>query len=79
MDKLKATFENNGYFKGFVDFCIKKYVENFFIKKEVVLKASKKELICILPFIGNKSLQLSTRLVNSIESTLKVCKLKLIF
>ena len=79
MDKLKAIFENNGYFKGFVDFCIKKYVENFFIKKEVVLKASKKELICILPFIGNKSLQLRTRLVNSIESTLKVCKLKLIF
>ena len=37
------------------------------------------ELICVLPFIGNKSLQLRTRLVNSIENNLKFCKLKLIF
>ena len=39
----------------------------------------KKELICVLPFIGNKSLQLKTRLVNSIENNLKFCKLKIIF
>ena len=30
-------------------------------------------------FIGNKSLQLRTRLVNSIENNLKVCKLKVNF
>ena len=33
---------------------MKKYLDKVFIKKEVVLKASKKELISILPFIGNK-------------------------
>ena len=43
------------------------------------MKASKKELTCVLPFIGNKSLQLRTRLVNSIENNLKLCKLKVIF
>ena len=59
IDKLKTIFENNGYPK-------------VFIKKEVVLKASKKELICVLPFIGNKSLQLRTHLVNSIENNVKV-------
>ena len=37
-----------------------------------VLKSSKKELICVLPFIGKKLLQLRTRLVNSIESQLKL-------
>ena len=52
IDKLKTIFENNGYPKSFVDFCIKKYLDKIFIKKEVVLKASKKELICILPFLG---------------------------
>ena len=33
---------------------MKKYLDKVFIKKKVVLKASKNELICILPFIGNK-------------------------
>ena len=51
IDKLKIIFENNGYPKGFVEVCIKKYLDK-------VLKTSKKELICVLPFIGNKSLQL---------------------
>ena len=40
----------------------------------MVLKASKKELICVLPFLGKRSMQLRTRLVNSIESNLKFCK-----
>ena len=77
-DKLKTIFKNNGNLKRFVDLCVKKYLDKVFIKKEVVLKASKKELICILPFIGNKSLQLRTRLVNPIENKLKFCKLKII-
>ena len=79
IDKLKTIFENNGYPKSFVDFCIKNYLDKVFIKKEVVLKASKKELICVLPFLGKRSMQLRTRLVNSLESNLKFCKLKVIF
>ena len=79
IDKLKTIFENNGYPKSFVDLCIKKYLDTVFIKKEIVLKASKKELICVLPFIGKKSLQLRTRLVNSIENNLKFFKLKVFF
>ena len=79
IDKLKNIFENNGYPKSFVDFCIKKYLDKVFIKKEVILKASKKELICVLPFLGKRSMQLRTRLVNSIESNLKFCKLEVIF
>ena len=69
----KPIFENNGYPKSFADFCIKKYLDKVFIKKKVVLKASKKELICVLPFLGKKS-------INSIESNLRFCKLsKVIF
>ena len=78
IDKLKTIFKNNGYLKRFVDLCVKKHLDKVFIKKEVVLKASKKKLTCILPFIGNKSRQLRTRLGNSIENKLKFCKLKII-
>ena len=75
----KTIFGNNGYPKSFIDFCIKSYLDKVFIKKEVVLQASKKELICIRPFLGKKSMQLRTCLVNSIESNLQFCKLKVIF
>ena len=47
-----VTFENNGYHQTFVNFCIKKYLDKVFIKKEVVLKATKKELMCALPFVS---------------------------
>ena len=81
----KPTF--SGVFTNFESFIPKSYKYNLlftllhrvFIKKEVVLKASKKELICVLPFLGKRSMQLRTRLVNSIESNLKFCKLKVIF
>ena len=67
-NKLKTIFEYNGYSKSFLDFCIKKYLDQVFIKKEVVLKASKRELTCILPFIAKKSRQPRTCLVNSIKN-----------
>ena len=77
--KLKTSFENNGYPKGFDHFCIKKCLDKVFIEKKVVLKASKKELLCVLLFLRKKSMQLRTRLVDSIESNLKFCKRKVIF
>ena len=77
--EIKTIFENNSYSKSFVDFCIKKYLNKVFIKKKLVLEAMKKELICILPFLGKNSMQLRTSLGNSIESNLKFCKLKVIF
>ena len=65
--------------KSIVDFCIIMDLDKVFIKKEAALKASKKELICVLLFIGKKSLQLRTRLVNTIEMNLKFSKLKVFF
>ena len=79
IDKLKTIFKSNGYTTRFADPCMKKYLDNVFVRKEIVLKTSKKELICVVPFIGNKSLQLKTCLVHSKENNLKLCKLKDIF
>ena len=46
---------------------VKKCLVKVFIKKEVVLKASKREFSCVLPFIRKKSLELRTAFVNSTE------------
>ena len=67
-DKLKTSFENNGYPKSFADFCIKKYSDKVFIEKKIMLKTSKKELLSVLLFLRKKSMQLRSRLVDSIES-----------
>ena len=66
------------YPKGFVDFCVKKYLDKVFIKKEAVLKTFKKAF-CFLLFLRKLSLQLRTRLVNWIESNLKFYNLKVMF
>ena len=39
----------------------------------------KKELVCVFPFLGRKSLEIKKRLQNAIERTLSYCKLKVIF
>ena len=41
IDKLKTIFENKGYPKSFVDFCIKKYLDKVFMKKEVEIRSPK--------------------------------------
>ena len=41
--------------------------------------AQGKELLCVLPFICKKSLQLRSRLVKSIQQNLKFCSLNVIF
>ena len=50
IDKLKTIFKTNGHPKSLADLCIKKYLDNVFIKKEVVRITSKMELISFLPF-----------------------------
>ena len=52
---LKDLFKRNGYPSNFIDKCIKTFLDKIFIEKKVFLVAQKKELVCVLPFIGKKS------------------------
>ena len=76
---LKNIFRNNGYSVNFSDFGIKKYLNNLFVKKKVYLLAPKKQLTCFLSFLNKKSLQLRSRLVNSVNKTVCFCYLKVVF
>ena len=51
---LKDIFKRNGYPCNFIDVCIKRFLNNIFIDKKVYALAPKKELVCVLPFIGKK-------------------------
>ena len=68
-------FRKNGYPVNFTDFCIMKYLN----KREVYFLAPKNQLTAFLPFLGKKSLQLRSRLVNSVNKTVRFCNLKVAF
>ena len=76
---LKDIFKRNGYPYNFIDVCIKIFLNKIFIDKKVYALAPKKELVCVLPFIGKKSLQLRSKLVKSVQNNLSFCHLKVVF
>ena len=63
----------------FTDFCIKKYLNNLYVKKEAYLLAPKRHLTCVLPFFGKKALELRFCLVNSANKTVRFCNLTVVF
>ena len=62
-----------------IDVCIKRFLNYVFIDKKIYALAPKKELVCVLPFIGKKSLQLRSKLVKSVQNNLSFCHLKVVF
>ena len=64
---LKDIFKRNGYPSNFIDKSVKTFLDKIFIEKKVFWVAQKKELVCVLPFIGKNSLQLRSQLVKSIR------------
>ena len=77
--KLKQIFRSNGYPETFIDHCIKMYLDKVLIKHLNICIVPKKELVCVFPFLGRKSLEIKKWLQNAIERTLPYCKLKVIF
>ena len=58
---LKGIFKRNGSPCNFIDVCLKRCLSHDFIDKKIYALAPKKELICVLPFIGKKSLHLRSK------------------
>ena len=77
--ELKQIVRSNAYLKNLVDCCIKMYLHKVFIKCPNFCIVPKKELICVFPSLGRKSLEIKKQLQNDIERTSPYCKLKVIF
>ena len=56
--KLKQIFRSNAYSKNFMDRCIKMYLDKVFVKHPSICVVPKKELVCVFPFLGKKSLEI---------------------
>ena len=69
--KLKQIFRSKAYPKNLVDRCLKMYLHRVFINHPNICIVSKKELVCVFPFLGRKSLEIKHRRQNAIERTLQ--------
>ena len=76
---LKEILRKNAFPIKLVDNCIKNFLNKKFLNTPVTLTVKKKELFIVLPYLGNLSLALRTRLQNSINKNLPFCKIKVIF
>ena len=76
---LKEIFKRNDFPCNFIDVYIKRFDSYVFIDKKIYALAPKKELVCVLPFIGKKSLQLKSQLIKPVQNNISFCHLKVVF
>ena len=76
---LKEILRKNAFPIKLVGNCIKNFLNKKFLNTPVTLTGKKKELFIVLPYLGNFSLALKTRVQNSINKNLPSCKIKVIF
>ena len=60
-------------------FLSKQFLNKLFVQRDLNFTVPKRELICVLPYLGKASLDLRTKLRRTIERNLPFCKLKIIF
>jgi len=79
VEQLRQIFKCNKYPVSLIDQCIKTFLNKIYIPKRVMITAAKKEVLIVLPFLGQFSLTLRSRLYNCFNKTLPQCNLKVIF
>ena len=76
---LEGVFLKNGYPSGFIESCFKKVIDNVLTESPVKLTVEKCLLILPLPFLGDISLLLRTKLRKSFKNILNYCKVQIVF
>ena len=75
---LKHVYLKNGYPLSFFDKCFKMVVNKLVIKRPQGATVEKKTLILSLPYLGDVSLQIRTKLRKSFKGILNCCKLQIV-
>ena len=79
IETLKSILKLKSYAHNLVNHCIKKFLNKLFAQRDLNFTVPKRELICVLPYLGKASLDLKTKLRRTIERNLPFCKLNIIF
>ena len=62
IETLKSILKHNSYPHNLVNHCIKKFLNELSVQRDLNFTVPKKEMICVLPYLGKTSLDLRTRL-----------------
>ena len=76
---MKSILIHNSYPYNLLNHCIEKFLNKVFVQRDFNFTVPKRELICILPYLGKASLDLRTKLRQTIEMNLPFCKLIILF
>ena len=79
IETLKSILKRSSYPYNIMKHCIKKFLNKLFVQRKLDFMVPKRELICVLLYLGKASLDLRAKLRRTIERNLPFCKLKIIF
>ena len=64
VEQLRQTFKCNNYLVTLTDQCIKTFLNKIFVPERTLMTVPKKNLLIVLPFVGQFSLNVRSRLHN---------------
>ena len=79
VEQLRQIFKCNNYPVGLIDQCVKTFLNKIYVPKRILITVPKKDVLIVLPFLGQFSLNLRSRLYNCFNKTLPQCNIKVIF
>ena len=79
VEQLRKIFECNNYPVGLIDQCVKTFLNKICVPKRNLITVPKKDVLIVLPFLGQFSLNLRSRSYNCFNKTLSQCNIKVIF
>ena len=79
VEQLRQIFKCNNYPVGLIDQCVKTFLNKIYVPKRILMTVPKKDLLVNLPFLGQLSLNLRSRLHNCFNKTLLQYNIKIIF
>ena len=78
-EQLRQIFKCNNYPVALIDQCVKTFLNKIYVPKRILITVPKKDVLIVLPFLGQFSLNLRSRLYNCFNKTLPQCNIKVIF
>ena len=77
--QLRQIFKCNNYLVALIDQCVKTFLNKIYVPKRILITVPKKDVLVVLPFLGQFSLNVRSRLYNCFNKTQPQCNIKVIF
>ena len=77
--QLRQIFICSNYPVDLIDQCVKTFLKKIYVPKRILITVPKKDVLIVLPFLGQFSSNLKSKLYNCFNKMLPQCNIKVIF